>query len=82
MLLENAIFSTATITFMKYNPLDGDRAKDAYYKEQSEKECALILDAFNLGKSDKLTNLNNLNPFSKVRDLNRYTAYENGYKKQ
>ncbi len=65
---------------MKFNPLDGDRAKNQHIKEKSEKECALILAAFNLGKTDKNSGLKNLNPFSKSRDLNRYVAYENGYK--
>jgi len=37
---------------MKFNPLDGDRAKDAYIKEKSEKECAAI----NIGKTDKTLN--------------------------
>ncbi len=67
---------------MKFNPLDGDRAKDAYAKQQSATECALILAAFELGRLDKEQKLKNANPFSKKRDLNRYTAYENGYKKQ
>ena len=65
---------------MKFNPLDGDRARDAYFKQESEEECALILSAFYLGGNDRKDGLKNSNPFSKSRDLNRYTAYENGYK--
>ena len=64
---------------MKFNPLDGDRAKNAYIKQKSEKECAAILAAFNLGANDRKDGLNNSNPFSKSRDLNRYVGYENGY---
>ena len=65
---------------MKLKPPLSDHEKDALVAAKSKLECAEILKAFEIGKTDKSSGLKNLNPFSKSRHENKYIAYENGYK--
>ena len=58
-----------------------DHEKDAIDEAKGKKIAAEILVAYKFGQTDKLNKLNNLNPYSRSRDYNRYLAYENGYKK-
>lgn len=66
---------------MKLKQPLSDHEKDAIDEAKGKKIAAEILVAFGNGRVDKLNQLKNLNPYSKSNDLNRYLAYENGYKK-
>lgn len=64
---------------MNPNPLDGDRAAEAYDEAQGKQECKRILDAFHQGQIDCLIGRRYANPFHKSKERFRHTAYRNGY---
>jgi hypothetical protein len=64
---------------MKFNWLDGDRAAEAYDESNGKKDCARILDAFNLGQSDSSEGRPYNNIFNKKHQRFKYIAYKNGY---
>ena len=61
---------------MKFNPLDGDRVKDAYLKQKTNKECESLLKIFKKAKRDRLDGKEYKNNF---KDTLKRLAYKNGY---
>jgi hypothetical protein len=64
---------------MNPNPLDGDRAADAYDEAEGVKQTNRILDAFHKGQIDSLVGKKYFNPFNKKKQWYKFIAYRNGY---